>query len=160
MLQLRRLTVVWNPCRLRTKFQRQARGSRPWTADTMDMRYATMGQLVGQTMQSYTSEYAIFSLRHTVQVRRLRTLRRAVKMALPRGLRASPTQNPSDEPGSCNNTEPPDPGQQTPWRAAFASAEAGGAHSGAVRCAGRSPLLARPGQARGQSLTAGAPEEE
>ena len=31
-------------------------------------------------------------------------------MALPRSLRASPTQNPSDEPGSCNNTEPLAPG--------------------------------------------------
>ena len=34
MLQPRRLTVVWNQCRLRKK-QRQVRGTIPWTADTM-----------------------------------------------------------------------------------------------------------------------------
>ena len=47
MLQPRRLTVVWNQCRLR-KNQRQARGTRPWTAVC---RHETR-QLVGQTVLS------------------------------------------------------------------------------------------------------------
>ena len=106
MLQPRRLTVVWNQCRLRTKFQRQARGTRPRTADTMDM--PPLDAAAGRP------DRAVLHRRqpgtNIAQVRRLRTLRRAAKMALPRGLRASPTQNTSDEPGSCNNTEPLAPG--------------------------------------------------
>ena len=42
----------------------------------------------------------------------------------------------------------------------IASAEAGGAQGGAVRCAGRSPLLAGSGRARGWSQTAAACEHD